>query len=334
MTAKILVVEDEAIIALEIQSHLKDFGYQVVGVAATAAEAVQMARARQPDLALMDIVLRGADDGVSASRQLREEIGVPVVFLTGHSDPATLSRAVATGSHGYLLKPFRPEELRAAVEVALAKHAIEERMVERWREMAATLQTSTEQRQNALAQQLHERIAQDLVTARHALGELRGPQRAEIEGIAALLGESTRKLTEVVDQMRPAAIASGLLPALHGFAQNLFEGTGISWEIAPDELWVFEPLATPLFRIAEAALINVKLYAKATHVQIELREQGDEILLRIRDDGQASSTIEGDKPQAFGFARMQRWVATIGAKLHIASTPGQGTTIEVTLPKR
>lgn len=334
MSAKVLIVEDEAIIALEIKMHLLDFGYEVVGIAADADEAISLASSTQPDLALQDIVLRGTRDGVDTSALLRDQFGVPVVYLTGHSDPATLKRAIATGSYGYLLKPYRPEELRAAIEVALAKHAIEKTQSARWRELAATLQTVGERERTGLADKLHEEIAQEVAAARYLASTLPKQDAEKVEEILQLLGQTTDKVTALANDLRPTNIGSGLLPALDRFAFQLFQGSPVSWEISADELWVFEPLATPLFRIAEAALINVKLHANASKVHVTLRERGDDIVLRISDDGQGFNTAVTDKPQAFGFERMRRWVSSIGAELQIDSWPGKGTAIEVTLKRQ
>ncbi len=334
MSARVLIVEDEAIIGLEIQMHLRDFGYQSVGIASSAAEALELAAASRPDLALLDIVLRGERDGVDTSALLRDQFGVPSVYLTGHSDPATLRRAIATGSYGYLLKPYRPEELRAAVEVALAKHAIEKRQSARWRELAAKLQTAGERERTDLAEKLHEKVAQDIAAARYLASTLSKHDAQSVTELLQLLGQTTASVTAMANDLRPTHISSGLLPALDRFAFDLFQDTQVQCEVLADELWVFDPLATPLFRIAEAALINVKLHADASKVQVELRERGENIVLRISDDGQGFNSPASDKPQAFGFERMRRWVNSIGGTLQIGSWPGQGTVIEVTLARQ
>lgn len=122
---RILVVEDEGIIAMELAHHLRDFGYAVVGIAADAAEALALAERESPDLVMMDIVLRGPVDGIEAARRLRAARDLPVVFLTAYGDAGTIERAKQAAPYGYLLKPHRPEELRAAVELALHKHELQ-----------------------------------------------------------------------------------------------------------------------------------------------------------------------------------------------------------------
>jgi PAS domain S-box-containing protein len=133
-TASILIVEDERIIAQDLQQTLLQLGYASCGVAADGEEALVMAREHRPDVVLMDIRIRGALDGIGTAERLRAEIDVPVVYLTAHADSATLARAKQTGPYGYLLKPVKPAELRSVLEVSIYKHSLEQRAREqdRW----------------------------------------------------------------------------------------------------------------------------------------------------------------------------------------------------------
>ncbi len=138
----ILVVEDEGIVAMDISRALKRLGYNVPAVASSGAEAIQKASEIQPDMVLMDIMLRGEMDGVEAAGQIRARLDIPVVYLTANDDEDTLRRVKLTGPYGYLLKPFRGrEELRTAVEIALYKHGMEKELKERERWLAATLKS-------------------------------------------------------------------------------------------------------------------------------------------------------------------------------------------------
>jgi PAS domain S-box-containing protein len=124
--ARILVVEDEAIIATEIEDRLVELGFEVVGQAASGELAIEIAEQQRPDLVLMDIHLEGAIDGISAGEEIRGRFQLPVVFLTSFFDDATLERAKLTLPYGYILKPFDARELKSAVEIALYKHRSEE----------------------------------------------------------------------------------------------------------------------------------------------------------------------------------------------------------------
>ncbi len=124
-TARILVVEDEGIIAADIQSRLSDLGYEVVGLASSGEEAMQLITGERPDLVLMDIMLNGLMDGIYAAEEIRKRFAIPVVFLTSHADDATLERAKITEPFGYIIKPFEVRELHTNIEMGLYKHRME-----------------------------------------------------------------------------------------------------------------------------------------------------------------------------------------------------------------
>lgn len=138
-TARILVVEDEAIIAEGLRLRLTDLGFEVVGIAATGEDAVRQATAAPPDLVLMDIRLNGDMDGIAAGRQIRAASDTPIVYLTANSDRPTVERAIGTSPFGYLSKPVRDETLRTTIQVALHKNRIEREYREREQRFASTL---------------------------------------------------------------------------------------------------------------------------------------------------------------------------------------------------
>jgi diguanylate cyclase (GGDEF)-like protein/PAS domain S-box-containing protein len=127
-SARILVVEDERIVALDLSQRLQQLGYEFAGLAINAEQVLAVAAAVRPDLVLMDIHLDGGTDGVAAARELYEKTRIPVVFLTAYADSETLARAQATLPFGYLVKPCGNAELHAAIVVALARHDAEERV--------------------------------------------------------------------------------------------------------------------------------------------------------------------------------------------------------------
>lgn len=126
--SRVLIVEDEAVIALDMSQQLVDLGYQVVDVAITGPQAIDMARHHQPDVILMDIRLRGGMDGIEVADHLRREMDTPVIYLTSHSDAETVRSAAETAPYGYLTKPFQIKELRAAIEVALVKATMQRQL--------------------------------------------------------------------------------------------------------------------------------------------------------------------------------------------------------------
>ncbi len=117
--AKILVVEDEQIVALDIKAMLQRLGYVVTGLAPTGEAAITKADLSRPDLVLMDIKLRGDMDGIEAAQVVKERFGIPVIYLTANTDQETYQRAMATGPLGYLQKPFELEVLAETIAKAL-----------------------------------------------------------------------------------------------------------------------------------------------------------------------------------------------------------------------
>lgn len=117
---KILIVEDEAIIAEDLRFSLEELGYSVVGVANSHEQAMHLLETHRPDFAILDIIIDGAKDGISLAVDIRERYNIPFVFLTSHADKNTVKRAKAARPNGYLIKPFEQEDLFASIEVALS----------------------------------------------------------------------------------------------------------------------------------------------------------------------------------------------------------------------
>lgn len=122
---KILIVEDEAIVAADLSSKLIQLGYRVAGIASSGADAVEMAKSLEPELVLMDIKLKGDMDGIEVAHILQDSCNLPVIYLTAYSDPATLARAKLTEPFGYILKPFEERELVIQIELAVHNHKTE-----------------------------------------------------------------------------------------------------------------------------------------------------------------------------------------------------------------
>jgi diguanylate cyclase (GGDEF)-like protein/PAS domain S-box-containing protein len=125
---RILIVEDEMIVALDLEDRLRTMGYEVVDLVQTGQEAVARANALHPDLILMDIMLKGEMDGIAAAAKINELLSIPIIFLTASTDEKTLERAKFTGPFAYVLKPFEDRELRGNIEITTYKHGLEERV--------------------------------------------------------------------------------------------------------------------------------------------------------------------------------------------------------------
>ena len=139
--AKILVVEDERIVAEDIQRSLIALGYQVVGMASSGKDALRLVEEKSPELILMDIVIRGNLTGIDTSHQIRRQYNIPVVYLTAYADSRTLELAKETDPFGYLLKPFNDRELASTIEMALYKHGMDRRLRESEAWFSTTLES-------------------------------------------------------------------------------------------------------------------------------------------------------------------------------------------------
>jgi response regulator RpfG family c-di-GMP phosphodiesterase len=124
--ARILVVEDDAVLAAHLENKLNQMGYQVTGLAATGEQAIQSALAQLPDVLLMDIRLRGEMTGIQAADEIHKSADIPIVYLTAYTDESYLQEAKLTDAYAYLAKPVRDHELRASLEMALYKHQSEQ----------------------------------------------------------------------------------------------------------------------------------------------------------------------------------------------------------------
>ena len=137
--ARIFVVEDQALVARDIQTRLISMGYDVLGTASRASDAVSQVLELMPDLVLMDINLKGEMDGIEAAARITEQVDVPIIYCTAYSNEATLARAKITAPYGYVLKPFDNRELEINIEISLHKHQMEQQIKLGGERLAATL---------------------------------------------------------------------------------------------------------------------------------------------------------------------------------------------------
>jgi diguanylate cyclase (GGDEF)-like protein len=176
---RILVVEDELIVAADLCQLLEELGYTIVGSAATADDAVRMAVVDKPELVLMDIRLAGPRDGVQAATDIREQLGLPVIFLTANTDSRTVDRAIESNPGGYLAKPFNARTLLATIELTLRRHR-----EERARQQQHRAEVEQLNAQNAELEGLAEKFRQestiDPLTGLHNRRHLDNVMRREL----------------------------------------------------------------------------------------------------------------------------------------------------------
>lgn len=180
--AKIMIVEDERIVADDLKDNLVAMGYDVCGKAYSGEQALVIVGKELPDLVLMDIKLEGSMDGIEAAGLIKERFGVPVIYLTAFSDADILQRAKVTEPFGYLLKPFQSRELRSTVEIALFKARMEKELSKVNTELNKTIK----------------QLKKEIDNRKRAEGNLRKAHDAlEIE-----VNKRTKELVEINEQLK------------------------------------------------------------------------------------------------------------------------------------
>ena len=135
----ILIVEDESIVAKDIEYSLKKLGYNVVGICSSGEKALELLETEQADLVLMDIMLKGELSGIDTAKVIKEKSGIPVIYLTAYADENTLNKAKVTEPYGYIIKPFKEIDIHTSIEMAMYKHS-KESAVKKERDLLFSIQ--------------------------------------------------------------------------------------------------------------------------------------------------------------------------------------------------
>lgn len=247
---KILIVEDESIVAKDLEMTLNHLGYDVIGNCDNGDEAYKIALEKKPDLLLMDIFIKGKTDGIETASRIKKELSVPVVYLTAFSDESTLNRAKETKPHGYLTKPFDEKDLYITVEMVLNKSKLEHDL-----EIEKQKTLLLEQRARELAEQENRNKDLILSTLSH---ELRTPL-ANILGWAEML--QNKPTPEILEQgltiiERNAKAQSMLVNDLLDVSSMILGKMKITTE------------KMSCYEVLEIALSSIKPFAQEKAIQI------------------------------------------------------------------
>ena len=169
---RIMIVDDEPVIAVQLEEFLTEMGYEVVGIASFATDAIRMAGDLKPDLILMDIMMPGDLDGIAAAEMIKKKMDVSVIFLTGHSESRLIERAKYVEPFGYIIKPFQEVQLRAAIEISLYKRVMEAEL----KKARDELESRVEERTSELLV-LNEKLRQEIEDRKQAEESLRERER-------------------------------------------------------------------------------------------------------------------------------------------------------------
>lgn len=358
---KILVVEDEAIIGMDIRNTLQRLGYQVPPVIASGEKAIRKATELEPDLILMDIMLKkGGIDGVEAAQIIHQELNLPIVYLTAHTDLNTLERAKATKPFGYIVKPFEEKDLYTTIEIALARSKAEA-------EIQKTLKK--EQELNELKSRFVSMVSHEFKTPLstilfsialleeygHTLSELK--KNNHFQRIRQAIKKMNYLLENVLSLVRSDTGEQAFNPQqinLNKFCQELVEEMQIK---SPDHLLIFEHHSLIekaeideqlLWHILNNLISNAIKYSPAkSPIKIKLTSQLDQAIIIISDQGIGIPQVDQNRlfemfhrgknvghisGSGLGLAIVKRSIELHHGEILLESIEGQGTTVTVKLP--
>ena len=280
-----MVVEDDAEIVMRLQQRLIEMGYDVVGIAYSGDEAVEKARHVRPDLILMDIMMPGQLDGIAAAKIVKTELNIPVIFLTAFSEDRIIENAKQAEPFGYILKPFQDREIKAAIEVALYRKEMEEKLWKAHNNLDREVKERTSDLHNALKKierretelnqrkSILEKLNRELLEVNQALSVLaRNIDKGKDELEKKISQEIMTKIMPIIKRLQKDVHCRRRLADLEVLAHYLDEivsDSSLNYNI-------FHPLTDHEMRVAVmiknglvsqniADMLNISLHTVKTH---------------------------------------------------------------------
>jgi signal transduction histidine kinase len=338
---RILVVEDELIVARDIQQQLIELDYDPVGHTTRGEQAIRMAGELRPDLVLMDVRLAGAVDGIAAAQAIRQQHGLPVVFLTAYATDDTLARAKLAEPFGYVLKPFTERDLRTALEIALHKHATEARLQDKTRQLTALSHRVLEQQEaqrSQMAHELHEQLGQALTAIKinlqsPAAGSDGNMVDREREALR-IVDDSLQWIRRMAMGLRPSMLDDfGLVSALWWLGEKTAgqHALNIRFRLPASLPRSDSRLETACFRIVEQIFANLVRHAHASRIHVYLYLHDGTLVMGVRDNGIGwDAGVDSEVDQCL--VGLQERAAQVGGTLSIRARPGLGCSVRLRCP--
>ncbi|MCK4910695.1 MAG: response regulator [Thermodesulfovibrionales bacterium] len=342
MKKKILIVEDEATLAISLEDMLMESEYNVTGIAVSGEEAIDLFHDKMPDLILMDIKLKGEIDGIEAAISIRSTHSVPIIFLTAFSDDIEVQRAKDIGPEAFILKPFQTRELQIAIEMALYKHEMAMQM-EAYRDklsrLSQQLSDVQDSERESLADYLHDNLVQKLAMLKLALKE----EGSTCDTLS--FNNSIQMLDEIVHESRalmldlsPTVLLQlGLMGTIEWLIDQYREKyrLEISFEFDEKADRVNKKYHLEVFKSTRELLTNVVKHAKAKKVQVYIRLTGDSLTIEVRDDGVGTNVesvfTDTGNVMTYGLFNLVERLKRINGTFHMDSNIGRGTNCEINI---
>ncbi len=218
-TCRILVVEDEAVIALRLQRRLVEMGYDVPDIAYSGEEAVDKAGHLRLDLVLMDVMIPGKIDGIEAAKIMKTQFDIPIIFLTAYSGDKIIENAKQAEPFGYILKPFQDREIKAAVEVALYKKKMEEKLHKAHAELERQVKKRTEELNHAF--KIIKRSEKELIQRKTALEKL-NKELLQSNQALSVLARNIDKEKDSMEKRISQEITAKIMPIVKGLRKDVY----------------------------------------------------------------------------------------------------------------
>ncbi len=352
--AKILVVEDEYLTGVDIKKSLNTLGYEVTGIVDTGPAAIRMTGDLEPDLILMDITLKGKMTGIEAAGQIHEKYRIPVIYLTAHSDDATVEKATVTEPFGYLIKPFDERTLKTTIQMALYKQRIETEIIHKNEELEAFSSAVSHDLASPLIiihEYLSGIISQDYEKIDHNSQEKLNKSISSIDQMLDLIQNllSFSHLTSAPMNKTETNLSELSTKILDSIAkENPFRN--VSGLIAPDIIVYADPRL--MKNVMNNLLSNAwKFTMKKENAVIEVssKTQGDVIIIMVRDNGIGFNKADSKRlfipferlheksefpGTGIGLSIVNRIITRHGGKVFAEGRIGEGSLFSFVLPTK
>jgi two-component sensor histidine kinase len=326
---RLLLVDDEVVILSHLEEMLEASGYEILGKAATASDAVRLAAELKPDLVIMDIVMPGETDGIDACERIQQDLDIPVVLLSAYGNKTYIARARAVSPYGYILKPYQNEQVLAAVELALEKKQLDFRLEETFKDTSAKAEDRGMQ-----LKEIHHRIKNHLsmissflsIKAMEATdkecAQALEEVRARVNTVAEIHGQLYR--SDDIENIDCREYINGLISS---FDTSIVTNEQVHIETNIERHFCPSDKVMLLGLIVSELVSNSLKYAfepgQEGVIRIILRHLNDEIELVVADNGCGlPESVHPDSPVTFGLGLVQALTRQLKAKMEYETVGG------------